>query len=87
MRYEVTIPAWGDKPRRAHVCVLAASIAVGRVPMPGEVLRYYGPDAPKSAFKSSSVARIVFEVEGDPGNYIIVPEVPRAMRHVRELPE
>lgn len=79
-RYQVAVPRWTDKDgakRGGYVrnCTLRAIINAGETPAHDDVARWYGADAPKSVFKPSKPRRLVFEYA--PGEFIIVPDVPR----------
>ena len=77
--YRITIPEWTDKsgqhkPRRSFNAELVETL-LANSPQPSDLIfRYYGEQAPASAFKPGVHDRLVFK-DGD--NYTIIPNIPR----------
>lgn len=78
--YRITIPEWTDKsgqhkPRRSFNAELVETL-LANSPQPSDLIfKYYGEQAPASAFKPGIHDRLVFFNE-DSG-YIIIPNIPR----------
>ena len=78
--YRITIRSWTDKktdeyhPERSFNAELV-EVLLANSPQPSELIfKYYGEQAPASAFKPSTNDRLVFFNE-DSG-YVIIPNIP-----------
>jgi hypothetical protein len=87
--YEVTIPAWTNQktgehhPPRSFEAELV-EVLLANSPQPGNIiLKYYGYNAPFSAFKPSVNDRLVFHC--NEYGYIIVPNVARNKKLWRRI--